>query len=226
VRGDVNSNQSGRGESESLISREMKATLPDDLEILRNVRGRFPSSKSQRQGEWLLIFLLGVFFPLFWLAVFFAWWPAVLDKGHLIVLAFAFGTFIGGIHLWKTRALEYELTGDEIIERRGGRIKNQMRIADIIEIKIKISPYQLIIKTSSSKMTVQMIPSLNEAILKQATEMNAKRTDAERRQMEEDGQKRISRFKRANIIGLIVFLLLMFAIGWLAVWLKEKGILP
>src|ERR1700679_352598 len=116
----------------------MKSTRSEDLEFLRNIRGCFQNSKSQRQGEWLVIFLFTVFFPLFWLFIFFMWWPVILDKNHLIVLAFALGTFIAGIYLWKMRAVEYEFTGDEIIERRAGRIKKQLRITDIVETKVKI----------------------------------------------------------------------------------------
>jgi hypothetical protein len=144
----------------------MKSTHSEDLEFLRNIRGCFPSSKSQRQSEWFLIFLFGVFFPLFSIFVFFAWWPIVLNKDHLIILAYAFGTFILGMDLWKMRAVEYEFTGDEIIERRAGHTKKRIRIADIIETKIKISPHQLMIKTSDSKMAIQIVPSLKEVIQK------------------------------------------------------------
>jgi hypothetical protein len=146
----------------------MKSTHSEDLEFLRNIQGRFRSSKSQRQSEWFLILLSGIFFPLFSIFIFFAWRPTVLDKGNLIVLAYAFGTFILGMYLWKMRAVEYEFTGDEIIARHAGRIKNQIRIADIIETKVKISPHQLMIKTSDSKMTIQIVPSLKEVIQKKS----------------------------------------------------------
>jgi hypothetical protein len=201
----------------------MKAASPEDLEFLHNIRGRFPSSKSQRQGEWLLILLFGVFFPLFSLFVFFAWWPVILDQDHLIVLAFAFGTFIGGIYIWRMRAVEYEFTGDEIIERRAGHIKNRICINNIVKIRIFFAgPCQTIIKTNNSEIKVQRIASLNETILKQAIEMNAKRSDAERRQMEAEAQKSVSRFKRAHLLGLVVCILVLFALTFLAVWLRQK----
>jgi hypothetical protein len=202
---------------------KMKAMRSEDLEFLQGIRGRFPNSKSQRQGEWLLIFLLGVFFPLFWLAVLFAWWPVVLDRDHLAVAAFALGTFVVGIYIWSDRAVEYEFTGDEIIERRAGRIKNQIRIADIVETKVKISPHQLIIKTSSSKMTVQIVPSLNEVIQKKATEMMATKSETERQNFEKVKLETSSRLKRANIIGAVVLMLFAFALLFLLGWLKQRN---
>jgi hypothetical protein len=63
------------------------------------------------------------------------WSPVILDKNHLIVLVFALGTFIVGIYLWKMRAVEYEFTGNEIIERRAGRglvyLTNAQRLGDL-----------------------------------------------------------------------------------------------
>jgi|ERR1700722_4814429 len=200
----------------------MKSTHSEDLEFLRNIRGRFQNSKSQQQGEWLIIFLFALFFPLFWLFFFFMWWPVILDINHLIILAFAFGTFIGGIYLWKMRAVEYEFTGDEIIERRAGRIKNQMRIGDIVETKVKISPHQLIIKTSSSKMTLQIIPSLKEAIQKKSVETMTTKSEAEQQHFENVKQETISRFKRANVIGAVILVLFGFVIALFIGWLKRK----
>ena len=201
---------------------KMKVMRSEDLEFLQGIRGRFPNSKSQRQGEWFLIFLLGVFFPLFWLVVLFVGWPVVLDKDHSAVAAFAFGTFLGGVYLWKMRAVEYEFTGEEIIERRAGRIKNQIRIADIVETKIKISPHQLIIKTSSSKMMVQIVPSLNEVIQKKGAEMMATKSEAERQHFKGVKQVMISRLNRANIISAVILVLFGFVIAFFIGWLKQR----
>jgi hypothetical protein len=153
---------------------------------------------------------------------FFAWWPVVLDKNHLIILTFAFGTFLVGIYIWKMRAVEYEFTGDEIIERRAGRIKSQIRIVDIIETKVKISPHELFIKTNNAKMTVQILPSLHEVIQKKGAEEMAKKSEAEQQHFEEVKQEMTSRIKRTNIIVAVVFMLFAFAIALFVGWFKRK----
>ena len=45
----------------------------------------------------------------------------------------------------------------------------------------------MILKTNNSKMKIQVIPSLKELILKQTAEMNATKSESERRQLEEKG---------------------------------------
>jgi uncharacterized membrane protein len=119
-------------------------------------------------------------------------------------------------------SVEYEFTGEEIIERRGGRIKNRILINDIVEVRMFLGRYQTILKANNSKMKVQMIPSLNQVILKQAKEINARKSEAELRQMEEASQETISRFKRANIIGIILLILFMFALALFVEWLMRK----
>ncbi|MGD1088478.1 MAG: hypothetical protein ABR955_07100 [Verrucomicrobiota bacterium] len=109
--GKMSSNQTGRGKSEWLASRKMKATHSEDLEFLRTIRGCFGSR-------------------------------------HM---------------MW---SVEYEFTGEELIERRGGRIKNQMRITDIIETRVLFGRNQMKLKTNNSKMTIQIVPPLNEVIQK------------------------------------------------------------
>jgi hypothetical protein len=119
-------------------------------------------------------------------------------------------------------SVEYEFTGEEIIERRGGRIKNQIRISDITDTKVKISPHQLMLKTKNSKMTVQITPSLNEVIQIEASKINATKSKAERQHFEKVKQETMSRFKRVNIIGAVIIVLFGFVIALFVGWLKQK----
>jgi hypothetical protein len=201
---------------------KMKVTHSEDLEFLRNIHSQFQISKSQKQGEWLMILLFGAIFPALSLLFFFCDFPVIVDKDHLVCAAFTIGLFILDIYLFRMRAVEYEFTGEEIIERRGGRIKNQIRISDIIETKVKISPHQLTLKTNNSKMVVQIIPSLNEAIQKEAAKIEATKTETDRQHFEKVKQETISRFKRANIIGAVILVLIMFALALLVGWLRRK----
>jgi preprotein translocase subunit SecF len=139
---------------------------------------------------------------------------------------FAFLSLILSLSFWKDRSLEYEFTGEEIIERRAGRIKNRIRIADVIETKVKISPHELIIKTNSSKMTVIILPSLNATIQEKASEIMANTSEADRQHYEKVKKDVTLRLKRANAIGLIILVLVIFLIGLLAAWLKKKGFFP
>jgi hypothetical protein len=125
----------------------------------------------------------------------------------------------GSRRIW---CIEYEFTGEEVIERRGGRVKNQIRISDIIETKVKISPHQLILKTSNSKMTVQILPSLNEVIKKKGAEEMASKSDAERQHFEKVKQEMESRIKRTNIIVGIILLWLGIIFAVLIGWLFRK----
>jgi len=118
--------------------------------------------------------------------------------------------------------VEYEFTGEEIIERRGGRIKNQIGISDITETKVKISPHQLMLKTKNSKMTVQITPSLNEVVQIEASKINATKSKAERQHFEKVKQETMSRFKRVNIIGAVIIVLFGFVIALFVGWLKQK----
>jgi len=129
----------------------------------------------------------------------------------------------GSRRMW---SVEYEFTGEEVIERRGGRIKNQIRISDIVETKVRHGFNQMILKTNSSQMIVQITPSLNEVIMKHAAEINAKKSESERQHFEEVSRQTISRFKRANLIGAIVSILIMVALAFFLVWLKQRHYLP
>src|SRR5277367_6117720 len=95
--------------------------------------------------------------------------------------------------------IKYEFTGEEIIERRGKHIKNQIRISDVIEIKVLMKPHRMIIKTNNSKMIVRIISSLNAVIQNEAARVAATKSEAERQHFEEVKQQTISRLKRANL---------------------------
>ena len=129
-----------------------------------------------------------------------------------------FGSFFLGVYFFKNRELEYEFTGDEIIERRAGDVKNRMLIADVNEARVRISPHQLILKASNSKMIIRIFPSLNEVIQKKGAEMQAKLSEAERQRYEEAKRQMTSRAKWANIIGaiasVIAAILTALAIRW------------
>jgi len=129
----------------------------------------------------------------------------------------------GSRRMW---AVEYEFTGEEIFERRGGRIRKQIRISDIIEIRVPVGRKQMILKTDDSKVTVQIPPSLNEVLQKKSSEMMANMSGAERQHFEEVKQKTISRFKRANLLAGAILVLAMFAIAVLIGWLRQRKILP
>jgi preprotein translocase subunit SecF len=200
----------------------MKATHSEDLEFLREIRGRFQSAKSQRQSEWGLIIVFMLFGILCCLTAIFS----IGNKYRFGFGIFALGEFLVAIYVFLIRAVEYEFTGEEIIERRAGKIKNQIRISDIVEMKVKISPHQLIVKTNNSKMIVRIPPSLNEVIQKKGKEMMAQKSEAEQQHFEKVKQETSLRLKRASVIGFIIFILVMLAFWFLAFWLKQKRILP
>ena len=125
----------------------------------------------------------------------------------------------GSRRMW---SVEYEFTGEEIIERRSGRVKNQIHISDIVGTEVKISSHQLILKTNNSKMTVQILPSLNEVIQNKGAEVMANKSEAERQHFEEVKWKTISRLKRANLIAAIILFWLMLAFAIFIGWFKQK----
>jgi hypothetical protein len=124
--------------------------------------------------------------------------------------------------LWRDRGLEYEFTGDEIIELRAGRIRNRLHISDVLEIKVNISSHQMILKTSNLKMTVRIFSSLNEAIQKKGAELAAKQSEAERQRYEEVKREMTSRVKWANIIGAIASVLAAVLVALVIRWFTTK----
>jgi hypothetical protein len=128
------------------------------------------------------------------------------------------GSF-ASIGIWP---IKYEFTGEKIIERHGKRIKNQIRISDVIETKVLINPHRMVIKTNNSEMTVRVIPCLNAVIQNEAAKVAATESKAERQHFEEVKQQTISRVKRANLIGMVIVLLLIFALIFFVAWLKQK----
>lgn len=124
----------------------------------------------------------------------------------------------GSRRMW---SVEHEFTGEDIIERRGGRVKKQIGISDIVEMQVRLVSHQMILRTNSSEMKITIIPSLNEVIMKRAAEINAKRSESERQRYEEMSRQISSRFKRANLIATIVFLLITVVLFFFVLWLNK-----
>ena len=108
-------------------------------------------------------------------------------------------------------SVEYEFTGREIIERRGGRLKNQISISDIIETEVPFGKKLMILKTNNAKLKIQIIPSLNEAIQKEAAKELATKSEDERQRFEEVKNQIIKQHKWAVLIGAIVSVLVAIA---------------
>ena len=118
----------------------------------------------------------------------------------------------GSRRLW---CIEYEFTGEEIIERRSGRIKMQLRIFDIIETKAILSPPQLVLSTPAARMKVQMSPELYAVIQREFEKDRANMTDADRLQHEKVKADMVSRVKWMRFIGAVVVVVLVIAMGLL-----------
>ena len=125
----------------------------------------------------------------------------------------------GSRRMW---SVEYEFTGKEIIERRGGRIKNQVSISDVIETEAPLGKKLMILKTNNSKLKIRIIPSLNEAIQKEAARELATKSEGERQRFEEVKNQIITRHKWAVVIGAIASILVTIAGSLLLRWLHQK----
>lgn len=191
-----------------------KPPTREDLQFLRDIRGRFQDSKSNQTGQKVLCFLFFVVFPALFLLAFF-FWP---EPGRWWFAVFALGSLGTTVVVWKELGVEYEFTGDEIIERRAGRIRHRIQISDVIEAQVKISPQRFIVKTNNFKMVVRIFPSLNEVIQKKGAELLSKQSGSERQRYEEVKQQMSSRVKWVKIIGaiasVIVAILAALAIRW------------
>jgi hypothetical protein len=118
--------------------------------------------------------------------------------------------------------VEYEFTGEQIIERRGGRIKKEINISDVIETKVKFGrPNQMIVTTPGTTMKIQVIPSLNKAVQRVWAEESSKMTESERQRFEDAKAELVSRVKRMNVIGAIILLFTVFVIFCFFAWLKK-----
>lgn len=196
----------------------MRPPTSEDLQFLRDIRGRFEDSKQNQILEKVSYVLFSIIFPIFFLIIF----AICHDSVRWIFIAFAAVTFAFAALLWRDRGLEYEFTGDEIIERRARRERNRIIISGIIEARAGISSPELFLKTGSSKMTVHIFPSLNELIQKKAAESMAKQSEAERKRYEEVNQQLARRMKWINLIVSLVIVLGGFGVFVLFVWLKSK----
>jgi hypothetical protein len=201
-----------------VYGRDMTSTLGEDLEYLRSIRGRFQNSKSNQQSEWACIFLFAFLVP----AVFFLLCSFAGGQGHWFFAGCAVASFALGVSTWRNRGVEYEFMGDEIIEKRGGQVRNRVRIYDIVEVRVKFRPRQLIVKTNHSQMSISLVPSLNEIIRQKHTEVLAKQSESERQRYEEVKREMTSRRKWANIIGAIVSILVPVLAALMIRWFSAK----
>jgi len=125
----------------------------------------------------------------------------------------------GSRRMW---SVEYEFTGKEIIERRGGRIKRQISISDIIETEAPLGKKLMILKTNHSKLKIRIIPSLSEAMQKEAARELATKSEGERQRFEEIKSQIIKRHKWAALIGAIVSILVTIVGSLLWRWFEQK----
>ncbi len=125
----------------------------------------------------------------------------------------------GSPRMWSS---EYVFTGEAVIERRGERIKNQIRISDIVESSARLGSNQMVLKTNNSKMIIQIVPSLSEVITKLAAEFNANKTESERQHLEQEARQKVLRYKRLRLIGMILNVLITLAFGILIIWWCRK----
>jgi hypothetical protein len=109
--------------------------------------------------------------------------------------------------------VEYEFTGQEIIERHGGRIKKQINISDIVETAVSFGqPNSLIVKTNNTTMKIQILPSLKGVIDQKWTEIYSKMTESERQRFEDVKREVTTRIKRTTVIASVILALLVFAL--------------
>ncbi len=196
----------------------MKTTHPEDLEFLRNIHGRFQDSDPKRRYEWVAVLIALVFFPALSVVMFFTFTPMSLDRHHLFIVTINLVGFISAVQYWRMRPVEIEFTGEEIIERRRGQIRNRMRISNIIETRVLPFSHRLILKTNNSKMNILIFPSLNKVIQKKvALEMS----DDERKRNEKIAQQMKVRHNRAVLIYVIVLTGGAMVIGCLIKYLQK-----
>src|SRR5580698_2004691 len=158
----------------------MRPPTPEDLQFLRDIRGRFEDWKRNQIWGKVFYVLFFIIFPIFFLTVFII----CHDSVRWIFIAFTVVTFVLTALLWRDRGLEYEFTGDEIIERRAGRVRNRVQISNIVNADVNILEHILTLETQNSKMIVHIFYSLNEAIQKNWAAALAKKSESEREQYE------------------------------------------
>ena len=144
----------------------MKSLTQEELQFLRDLRGKFEDSPSNQRSYLLCVLLFASLFPaLFVLGLIFK--P---HQNHSLFALLAVLSWVPVYFIWRDRGVAYEFNGTDIIETRAGREKNRIAIADITETGVQKSPHQLILKSANSKMVIQMVPSLEEAIEKKEAE--------------------------------------------------------
>lgn len=202
----------------------MLSDLSENLQILRGVRGSFQDHSKNQTVEWVLIFVFLLMAPVALAALFLLTHPLTMDGNHWILAVMIGLSLFAGFSIFVQRGLiEYEFTGDEIIEKLNGRVKRRIRISDVTNVKVfYLGRYISILKTSGSEMKVRRIPSLVEVIIGQANKVNARKSEGERQNMEKMAMQQVASLKWTSFIAIIIYI---FAVAVLAVcirWLVDK----
>ena len=113
------------------------------------------------------------------------------------------------VQIWRGRGVEYEFTGEEVIERRRGQVHGRVPIVEILETRVLINPHRMILRTTCAKMEVRIYPALNEVIQQ---EVARAATDEARQRMENVKQEMAAGKRRALWIGGIGLIILIVGI--------------
>ena len=114
-------------------------SAPNDIALLRSIRGRFRASRGERWLPRLFAVLFCVITPGLLVYALFQFGvprpPFSADQWTCIVMAPV--SFALGVFLWCTADVEYEFTGDEILYRRAGSVRWRLPIASITDTRVE-----------------------------------------------------------------------------------------
>ena len=137
---------------------------PEDLELLRSIKGRFAETKMHRLGIRLTAFF---FFAGSLLSVVMLFregipsWPLSSDRWACVV--FIPAGIAAAVFFWRIRDIEYEFTDTEIIKYRSGTVQQRMPIAEIVTTEILGNDgvnMWLSMQTGTTKLLIRLMPSL------------------------------------------------------------------
>lgn len=201
----------------------MKASHLENIGLLRKIRGNFRDSIATQRRELMMAFLFLIIFP----AILLFFFLADPQEGRLVFLVLALASIFGGILFWMGRGpVEYEFTGEEIIEKRRGKIKKRLQIDAVVETKTIILTRSRrefwVLKTRDSAMVIQLIPLLSEAVQIELMKKQATHSEAEQQFFENVKTETISRLKRKNLIISVILVLFALVSAFFILWLNEK----
>jgi hypothetical protein len=194
---------------------EMLSDLSENLQLLREVRGSFQDHSKNQTVEWCVIFIFLLIVPVALATLFLITRPLAMNSDHWILAVMIVGSLFTGFSVFVERGLvEYEFTGDEIIEKLRGRIKMQIHIIDVTDVKVfYLGRHISILKTSQSEMKILRIPSLVAAIIDQANKMNARMSEGEREQAKKMTLQQVSSLKRTTLVAMILYTVVVAALA-------------